>query len=545
MNNLSIIPLFKEAVKKYGNKEALRTKNKNEEYYSITYNDLNHEIDKLSSFLFDIGIKKNDKVALLSPNCPEWVIADLAILNCGAVNVPIHHVLNIAQIKYILNDSHAKLLIVGNRNMADKILSVENELNYITHMILINDDYDDYNGKLKIIKMNEITENGYTSNVTCSQNESDIVSIVYTSGTTGDPKGVMLTNKNIASNALTIGRILNVDSEFIELSYLPLSHIFERTFYYLLIFNGATIVYAESMDKLLQNMQEVKPNFFVTAPRLLEKIFNRINSNASIKLKDILGDLELIISGSAPLKEEIGEYFHSNGINICEGYGLTEASPVVAVNPPCNIRFGTVGPAITDIEVKIAEDGEILCKGPNVMKGYYNKDKETEEAIDEAGWLHTGDIGYLDEKGYLVINDRKKDIIVMSNGLKVSPQKIENILKDSQYIEQAVIIGNSRPFITALIVPDRDAVKKYADQNDIKYGSYDDLLASEYINKLISYNIDELTLTLAPYEQIKKIKLIAAELSVNNDELTPTLKYKRKFIDSRYHDFIEMMYSKS
>ena len=521
MSKLAIMPLFLETIKKCGEKEALRSKNKEGNYYSLTYNEFNEKVTALALTLIQWGIKEGDRVAVLSEDSPEWVISDLGIISASAINVPIYPTLKPEQIKYILNDCQAKIIIVSNQMQAEKILKIEKDLPALTNMLIVEDIELKSENKLKIITFKSALEFSKKADKQIIEErqrrfenikEEDVISIVYTSGTTGEPKGVMLMNKNFASNAATVSQLVNLNSSDVELAFLPLSHVLERVCYYAMIFNGATIVYADSLEKVPQNLVEIKPTVLISVPRLFEKIHSKIMANIeqSSPLKQKLfnwgldiakqcyelekqkitkpfglllkhkiadklifskirnktgGNLRLVVSGGAPLKKEIAEFLNLVGLKICEGYGLTETSPVIAVNRPEFIKFGSVGQVIPDVDAKIAEDGEILCKGPNVMKGYYNNPQATAEVLDEQGWLHTGDIGYLDEDGCLVITDRKKEIIVLSTGKNVAPQLIENKLKESKYVEQAVAIGDKRSFITALVALNSDNIKEYADKN--------------------------------------------------------------------------------
>ena len=596
----SIISLYLNTVSKYGHKEALSAKGKDGRYHSMTYNELNHKVISLSLVLINFGINAGDNVALLSENRPEWVISDLGIISAGAVNVPIYPTLNINQIKYILNDCQAKAIIVSTMQQAEKILQIEEDLPDLRHMIVMDDDVPiRYCNKLKVIKFKELFELSNKVDHGIAQErsyrihnirEDDVASIVYTSGTTGEPKGVMLTNKNFISDALSVVKIVNLTPDYKELSFLPLAHALERVVYYCILFTGCSIAYAESINKVSDNLKEVKPSIIVSVPRLFEKVYKKIfaevnkssklkqklfysglelskkyhelkSGNESIPMdlllkykfvdtlifsairKEIGSNLRLIVSGGAPLKNEIAEFFSLIGLNISTGYGLTETSPVLTVNPPLALRHGTVGPAIDGVELKIAEDGEILAKGPNLMKGYYNKPEQTAEVIDADGWFHTGDIGHLDENGYLIITDRKKDLIVTSNGKKIPPQPLENKLKECNYIEQVVVIGDNRPYMTALVVTDPVTVKEYAKENSIEYRSYEELIKNDLIYKLIETDIKELCKDFSKFEQIKKFNILEKELSVDNDELTPTLKYRRKIISKKYADVINSMYT--
>jgi long-chain acyl-CoA synthetase len=416
----------------------------------------------------------------------------------------------------------------------------------------------------------------------------DLASILYTSGTTGDPKGVMLTHGNFASNVDATLRIIPFSDTDVTLSFLPLTHVFERMVEFAYLSAGATIAYAESIDAVPQNLLEIHPTVMASVPRLFEKVHARILDNVAAsspvrrlifglalkvgraktramlagrsapllaarlhpltdhlvfsKVRDRLGGrLRFLISGGAPLSPEIAEFFFAAGIRILEGYGLTETSPVIAVNTLERTRIGTVGPVVPGVEVKIAEDGEILVRGPNVMKGYYRNEEATREAIKD-GWFHTGDIGLIDADGFLKITDRKKEILKTSGGKMVAPQPIENLLKSDRFISQAVLVGDRRRFISALIVPDRAWIESYAKLKQISYATVDDLIKNPRVVDLVRRRIEAKMTGLPSYETVKKFCLLPKELTQETGELTPTLKFKRRVIEQRYAELIESMY---
>ncbi len=449
-----------------------------------------------------------------------------------------------------------------------------------------------------MIKYHEIYEEGkafekdhvdYYEEAVKKVKPDDLCGIIYTSGTTGAPKGVMLTHDNLLSNVKAARQIIRVDETDSLLSFLPLCHSFERMAgHFLAISAGATIAYAESVETVAENLGEVKPTLMTSVPRLFEKIYARVIENAEAgsplkrkifwwaintgekyvdakfkgKIPGFLnfkynlatklvfsklhhrvgGNLRFFVSGGAPLPQEIAEFFYKAGILILEGYGLTETSPVIAVNREEKFKFGSVGPAVPGVEVKIAEDGEALTRGPHVMKGYYKNPEATTETIDKDGWLHTGDIGLLDEEGFLYITDRKKNIIVTSGGKNVTPATIENLLVTSPYIEQVMVVGDKRNYLTALIVPNFDALKKYADENGIRYSDIKELLINEKIYEDVDAEIQNLTKDLARFEQIKQFTLMSKEFTIEDGELTPTLKIKRKVVSEKYADIIDKMY---
>jgi len=416
----------------------------------------------------------------------------------------------------------------------------------------------------------------------------DVASIIYTSGTTGIPKGVILTHDNFTSNIKTLAFLVEFTHKDMVLSFLPLSHVLERMCTFAFLYKGCSIAYAESVETVADNLMEVQPHIMVSVPRLFEKIYAVVMDNVLespalkrkiffwavktgkeygkrklqkqsipglLRLKRNLADklvfskiiektggrVRFFVSGGAPLPKEIADFFYALGLVVLEGYGLTETSPVIAVNTFENMKFGTVGHPIPGIDVKIAEDGEILTKGPNVMKGYYKKEAETKEAF-EGGWFHTGDIGHLDEDGFLVITDRKKDIIITSGGKNVAPQQIENLIKRSPYISNVVVTGSTRKFISALIVPDFGKLEEYARLLNITYKNKIELVKNKEIVSFILAEINKCTPNLAPYEKVKKIILLYREFEEDKGELTPTLKVKRKIVEEKYRDLIDSMY---
>lgn len=595
MQATTLIEMLLEVVNAHGSKTSLMAK-KAGSYQGFSYNELLERVKYFALGLASLGIKHGDRVAVISENRPEWAIADFGILALGATNVPIYPTITPLQIEYILSDSGSKSIIVSTPELQEKLFKIFDNLPELEKIIYMDDNGVPKDYMIKYEKLYELGKAfekdhpGYFEQAVRQVRPDDLCGIIYTSGTTGAPKGVMLTHNNLLSNVKAALDVIKADATDTFLSFLPLCHSFERMAgHFTAIAAGATIAYAESVDTVAQNLGEVKPTLMTSVPRLFEKIYARIIENANagsplkrkifwwaintgekyanvqfagkkpggwLKFKHNLahklvysklqhrvgGRLRFFVSGGAPLSKEIAEFFYKAGILILEGYGLTETSPVIAVNRENKFKFGSVGPAIPGVEIKIAEDGEILTRGPHVMKGYYKNPEATAEAIDAEGWLHTGDIGLLDEEGFLYITDRKKNIIVTSGGKNVTPATIENLLVTSPYIEQVMVIGDKRNFLTALIVPKFDALKKFAAEKGISFASIEELVQNPEIYDLVAADIQKLTFELARFEQIKKFTLMPKEFTVESGELTPTLKVKRKVVVEKYADIIDKMY---
>jgi len=595
MTATTLVELFLDTVKAHGAKTSLMEKIEGA-YQGFSYEEFGKRVKNFALGLASLGVKGGDRVALISVNRPEWPIADLGILSLGATNVPIYPTITPEQIEYILKDSGTKMVIVSTPELLEKIVQIFDGLQELNKVIFMDEHSikKDY-----LVSFADVLEKGkdfankkpdYYDKAVKKVKPDDLCGIIYTSGTTGAPKGVMLSHDNILSNVKAAKQIIKVDETDTFLSFLPLCHSFERMAgQYLAIGSGSTIAYAVSVDTVADNMGEVSPTLMTSVPRLYEKIYGRVIENAEAgspikqkifwwaintgtkymdaKLKGevpgllnfkyglatklvfsklqarVGGKLRFFVSGGAPLSKEIAEFFYKAGILILEGYGLTETSPVIAVNTEEKFRFGTVGPVIPGVEVKIADDGEILTRGPHVMKGYYKNKEATAETIDKDNWLHTGDIGLIDDDGLLRITDRKKNILVTSGGKNVTPATIENLLITSPYIDQVMVIGDKRNYLAALIVPGFDALKKYAEANNISYSNIEELVGNEEINKIVNADIQKLTGELARFEQIKKFTLLPAEFTIEAGELTPTLKVKRKVVSKKYAETIEKMYA--
>lgn len=603
MSRLIIPDIFKETANKYFQEESLGKKDASGNYHYITYGELLNRVNNFASASLEFNINKDDRIALMAENSPEWVISDLGLMQVAGLNVPIYPTLTHLQLEYILNNCTAKGIIVSNNTHYQKVVKIFDSVPTLEFVIYINPVTIVEHSKVKTISFEDFLKLGH-QNIEKNKNtieeriqsiqEDDVCSLIYTSGTTGDPKGVMLTHKNFMSNATESAKLLiNPAKNETELSFLPLSHVLERVVYYaLVVVSGKRVAYVESLDTITNNMIEVKPTLLVSVPRIYEKIYNKVmdgvNSSPPLrqkifkwalkvgkeyyeasrygkglsfalemeyKIADKLvfskikektgGNIQTFVSGGAPLMKELAEFFAYIGLPILEGYGLTETSPVISFNRRGNIKFGTVGQMIPDVFVKIADDGEILCKGPNIMKGYYNNPEATAEVIKD-GWFATGDIGELDSENFLKITDRKKEILVMSNGKNVAPQPIENLLKTSNYVEQVAVIANNRKYVSALIVPSTDALLRKASELGITNHSKEELCKHPKILEFMRAEITSITKDkLARFEEIKKFTLLPNEFTIDSNEITPTLKLKRKVINQNYSDLIESMYDTS
>ncbi len=586
-----------EEYKKRNNKDKFVMMEKiNGKFVGITYQQFKEETENFAYGLLKMGIRKDDKIAIISENRPEWIYFDMAVLGIGAINVPLYPSLTADSIEFILNNSETKIIVVSNKFHLNKILKVKNKCHSLQKIIILNDE-DLLNKDDFITSFKEIQKAGqiYKSQQPelfkeklLHVNENDLASIIYTSGTTGEPKGVMLTHKNIFSNVAAALECIPISENDVFLSFLPLCHIFERMAGYYTGFSaGGTICFSESIEAISQNMQILKPTLMTSVPRLFERVYSKIIKNAEnlpktkkklfdwalnvgykygeakrlgrvpvtlitqYKLADKLvlhkirdsfgGRLRFFISGGAALPKELAAFFYTFGIQIIEGYGLTESSPVIALNRLDDFKFGTVGKALPGVEIKIASDGEILARGPNIMQGYYKNKKETDEVLKD-GWLHTGDIGVFDSDGFLKITDRKKHLFKTSNGKYVAPTPIENLFLCSKYIDQFVLIGDRRTYLSALIVPDFEALKEYADSHNISYSNVEELTKVPEIYKMMESELSKFQKKLANYERVRKFTLLEKPFTLEEGEVTPSMKIRRKVIEQRYKNLIESMY---
>ena len=593
----TLCDLFYFSVDTFKKPDHLRFK-KGGVWHDVSSEEFRRTAEELSMGLRALGVERGDRVAILSENRPEWAYADIATLILGSVDTPIYSTLTPPQVLYILNDAEAKVIFVSNAAQAKKVAEIRAQAPHLRHVIRM--DPEPIEGTLSFEEVRGLGRRALETDKDAVRNRArevkaeDLATLIYTSGTTGDPKGVMLTHWNLVSNVTSsLKAFEGISPSDVALSFLPLCHVFERMGgYYVMLRKGATIAYAEGVDKVPENMLEVKPTLMLSVPRLYEKMYQRVNEKVAndpparqkifrwalgvgrelfrhqvnrtepgflLKLKGAVADrlvfskikartggrLRLFVSGGAPLSREIAEFFGATGLLILEGYGLTETSPVICVNSPDRMKPGSVGPAIEGVEVKIAEDGEILTRGPHVMKGYFKKPEATAEVIDKDGWFHTGDIGVIDPEGFLVITDRKKDILVTSGGKNIAPQPIENRLKANKFFAEVVMVGNKRNFPAALVVPNFETLEKWAKDKGIAFKSRDELATRPEVILHYKELIATLTTDLAQFEKIKRIALLAREFSLEAGELTPTLKVKRRVVENKYQDLIDQMYEGS
>ncbi len=563
-------------------------------YQSVLFKEVAEKVKYIAGGLAELDVKKDDKVAILSENRLNWALVDYAILALNAVNVPIYPSLLAKQVDYLLNDSQSVMVITSNEDQYDKIKSVRGNCKNLKNVVVM--DLAESNDYLTIDQLIEkgkvfIDKNpDYLDTQIKNTKAEDLATIIYTSGTTGEPKGAMLTHSNFIANIEGGKEFVFVDENDTFLSFLPLCHVFERMVgHFLPTYSGSTIAYAESIETVADNMGEVHPTVMASVPRLYEKIYAKILANvedgpglkrkifywaigvgkeyinavmnkksigAGLSFKRNLayklvfsklaervgGNMRFFASGGAPLSKEIAEFFGSAGLMILEGYGLTETSPIISVNEVERFRYGTVGHPLNNVEVKIAEDGEILSRGPHIMLGYFKKDEQTKEVIDKDGWFYTGDIGHFDDDGFLVITDRKKNIIVTAGGKNIAPQGIEGSLVLNKFIEQALVIGDKRKFCSAVIVPSFETVGEWAKVAGLQFETDQQLSQLAEVKELLDQQVEEVNKELASYESIKKIILSDHLFSIESGELTPSLKVKRKIVEANFQQEIDKMY---
>lgn len=594
----TINELFNRAVERRSG-QAVMSYKREKRWHDITGAQLAEDVRNLTVGLYLHGIRHGDRVALLADSCPEWAVTDYAILATGAINVPIYPTQALDQVEFILRNSGAKILFVSGSKLLRRIQpALDNLKSKERPQLVMFEDAKSDNLTMVDLKRagsDELSRQPDLYNQLSSQaSPDDMATIIYTSGTTGVPKGVMLTHRNLVSNAMRSGEVFDLHPDDLALSFLPLSHVFERTVLYIYMSFGVQICFARGVETVGEDIKEVRPTVVTAVPRLFEKIYTTINKRAAearpiqqkifnraihvgrqvAVLKDqrkpiplrmaiehnildrlvftkwrqaVGGRMRFFVAGGAALPSELAYIFLGAGIQILQGYGLTETSPVVSFNRPESNRIGTIGQTIPGVKVRVAEDGELLVQGENVMQGYYQMAEETESVIrryEDGIWFHTGDIGSIDEDGYIRITDRKKDLIKTSLGKYIAPQPIENMIRSIPMVEQVIVIGNARKFPSALIVPAFDALKTYARTLDIKVSEHGELVRHPRIVEYFKKRIDEVTRDLAPHEKVKKIALLDEEFSVEGGELTPTLKVRRKFVEDKHRKVIDALYPK-
>lgn len=589
---LNTLPdLFFDRIDKFNSDKNIFYTKIDDEYIPKSLDEFLNDIYKVTLYFRSSGINKGDRIAIISENRTEWAAVDFACIFMAVISVPVYTSISGSQMEYILKDSSAKICFVSNSHLLEKVFAQKNNLPSLENIIVFNEiDKDKYSSEpVKIFS--EITD----ANVNTSTKEiidflksvsahiklHDLVTIIYTSGTTGIPKGVMLSHKNLSSNIQACMQVLTINETDRFLSYLPYSHAYERVAgYYLAFFSGAEIYFAQNIDTLSVQLKEVKPTIVITVPRLLDKIYNKLMkspetmksnfqkkvfnwavdiakdksiSKKSIKwkiadrlvykkIRDKTGNrIRFFVSGGGALNKNIGEFFDRIGLMILEGYGLTETSPVITVNHPDDNRYGTVGKILNGVQLRFADENEITVKGDLVMEGYYKDENSTAETIKD-GWLYTGDIGELDSEGFLKITDRKKSLFKSSGGKYISPTQIEELVSHLDFIENIMVIGNERMYVSALIVPEKNELISFAKKNSISTERYSDLLKDAKLIKFIQKEIDYIQKDLANYERIRKITLLEKPFTIESGELTPTMKVKRNVVGKLYEKEIEEMY---
>ena len=586
--------LFERAAKEYALPDALNYKSDGE-WKPISSAEIVERAENIALGLFSLGLRKGDRAAILAPNSPNWTLTDAGCQFAGVVDVPIYTTLSPDAVRYIIDDSAARILFLNDREAYNRVQETLAECASLEKFVLFDASGIDED---KVTSLDELIQTGaelreqdsnLANELKTAVGSHDIATLIYTSGTTGEPKGVMLTHANLISNVLDAGEKYAFNGLDTSLSVLPLSHVFERTGMYVYIRYGMRVHYAESIEKVPENLKEVRPTIFIGVPRIFEKVFERARFTASqagrvnemifdwaidvakeyalaqgagqpvsislaakhsvadkivySKLRDFFGGrLRFCITGGAALPDEIFLIFTGAGISIMQGYGLTETSPVISSNNPAAVKVGTVGKPIRNVSVRIADDGEIEVRGPGVMQGYYHKPEATKEVFTEDGWFKTGDIGHLDDEGYLVITDRKKELFKTSGGKYIAPSPIEQMLRASRFISQAVLIGNERKFPAALIVPNFEMLESYARLKELEIKTSEEFCHHPRILDLFTRQIEKTTVNLAQFEKIKKFVLLETELTIENGELTPTLKVKRRVIEEKYRSVIDEIY---
>jgi long-chain acyl-CoA synthetase len=593
----TVVEVVERAMRVHPRPELLNYK-RGGRWRSISSEDFLRRVRRLALGLHALGLARGDRAAILSESSPEWVLADAGCQFAGVVDVPVYPTLAPQQAAYILNDSGARLLFVQGREAHERVRAALAGCPALRRVVLLTGEAAEGEGLLTLAGLEDLgraleaERPGLAQELARAVRPEDLATIIYTSGTTGEPKGVMLTHSNLVSNLIDTSERFAFKARDAALSVLPLSHIFERGAMFMYLHHGARVYFAESLEKIGENMREVHPTIVVAVPRLYEKIYARIKDKAteggrvrtavlmwavsvgrrwarhviwkrrvppllaaqhrlasrlvfSKWREGVGGSIRLFASGGAALPEELGLIFYGAGLPIVQGYGLTETSPVITANDPRDNRVGTVGRPIRHVEVRIAEDGEIETRGPNVMLGYYKKPAETAAVFTADGWFKTGDVGALDAEGYLTITDRKKELFKTSGGKYVAPQVLEQRIKQSRFVNQVVLVGDGRKFPAALIVPDWEMLRSYAQLKGLDLKTPAEFCRHPRVLDLFQRQVDSLTQDLSRFERVKRVALLERELTVEGGELTPTLKVKRRVIAEKYKDVIDRIYTEA
>jgi len=592
----TIAELFQNTIKKHPNKELYYYK-KGSNWSSINGKTISYTVKDISMSILSQNLLKGDRVGIIAKNSPKWALSDYGIICSGCATVSIYPTLIPSQIEYIINDSELQILFLENEEQLDKINQIWKSCKTLKLVVMMNDSFELESEK--VVKFSTFLDFGlslsnddpgkFQSTVDLIS-ENDLLTLIYTSGTTGNPKGVMLTHGNLASNIKAIMRAQKFSDNEVFLSFLPLSHVFERMCGHFSAFCiGAKTYYAESIDTVAENMKETKPTVLISVPRLYEKIYSKIITGVQsapalrrmifywslkngrklslmrynnlkpgflLKVKYAIakklvfdkaksrfgGRIKYFISGGAPLSKELAEFFYSLNLLILEGYGLTETSPIISSNTPYDYRFGTVGKPLDNVLVEIANDGEILVKGPSIMAGYYKKEEITKKAINKDGWFHTGDIGEIDSDGFLKITDRKKSLIITSGGKNVAPAPLENAILNSIYAEQCMAVGDKKNFISCLIVPNFDALNDYLGSKNIEISDKNAMVEHPAVIELFDGIVEDSMESFSNYEKVKKYKLLKNLWTLEKGEITPSLKVVRRKVSENHKDLIESIY---
>ena len=580
--------LMEKYAELYSHKDDVLACKSNGKWVKYSANDYVNNVNFVSYGLLSMGLKKGDKVATIANNRPEWNFTDMGVSQAGMVHVPIYPTISNEEYEYILKHSEPSVIFVSDKALYTKIKPIGDKIKSVVDVFTFDDVEGARNFK-EIIekgKENQVSEKDNLQKIKDSMTPDDMVTLIYTSGTTGFPKGVMLSHNNLVANFISTAKCHELEHEHKTLSFLPLSHVYERMVNYHFQYKGISIYYAENMGTIVNDLKDVQPHIFNTVPRLLERVYDRIigkgkdlpyikkqlffwavnlglkyelegrSAYYNIRLKiarklifskwqaALGGNVQYIVSGGAALQPRLARIFWAAGLKVLEGYGLTETSPVIAVNNPLTgeVMFGTVGPVLENIEVKIAEDGEILSRGPNTMLGYYKEPKMTSEVIDKDGWFHTGDIGVMVNNKFLKITDRKKEMFKLSSGKYIAPQIIENKLKESFFIENAMVVGENQKFASAIISPNYEFLHNWATVHDIKYRDNTELINMPDVIKRFQKEVNEINKNLGQHENIKRIRLVAEEWTPATGEMSPTLKLKRKVLNEKYKEVLKNIY---